>query len=320
MAEDTGVLFGTDDAVTVKKWRKKLFVDAAKEEFFSRFTGKEDTAICQQILELEGTHGDTITYTLRMRGFASGSMLESTTGITLAGSERYGQFYSNTVAIAEVGTSTKAKSKLDLQRPVFDLRTEMSAMLKEDIADWMENKKYVAATTAPTTDHYIDLTAESNPYFDHTTIELMVRKAMDVSPIIRPIKWDGKEWRVIIISKEQKKSLLADDTFMAGWQNAGPRDKSNPIFSGADFYWDGAVIYVYERAVVMSNNEARALLLGAQSLVIAYAQAWSWLEDLTDIPKRLPVVGTDALVGVGKTAFNSEDYGIIACDTKYIPD
>lgn len=81
------------------------------------------------------------------------------------------------------------------------------------------------------------------------------------------------------------------------------------------------MIHEYERILTYATwgsggatPGARALLLGAQAGVHAYAQYPHWYEKLFQY-NRIPGVATDLIYEVAKTVFNSEDFGVIAIDT-----
>lgn len=316
-----GNIWGSADAVTVKSWSAVLHKEGIADQFFSRFQGSGPESIVQVNLDLTKKQGDAITFDL-MNEFA-GAGQESATGIILTGNEEIPTTETFTLALLESGHATRAKSKLDIKRPAFDLRKELGARLKTWILNKKENKLIVNASTllsSPSTDRYIDITVESNALFDTAVIDRAYRLARTTTPYIRPVMVDGKEWFVIIASPWQIKSLREDTVFQAFGENALPRSiQENPYFRGAKYAWNNCLIFEYNRVVLSSGLIARALFMGAQAMSVAYGQQWSWLEDLADI-KRLPVLGTDALWNADKTVFDDKEYGMITIDTLYEED
>lgn len=179
--------------------------------------------------------------------------------------------------------------------------------------------------------------------FGTRVIEFLKRKAREVItgsyggqtlkvPKIAPVKIDGKDTYVMVISRLQEKSLKADSRWNENQQNANVRGESNPIFSGAIGIWDGVVIKVSERiqtrtgaggvtateyfndfgaAKVDAINEVdgvgvqvdRGLFLGANACVVAYGKMPTKYTSKEDID-RIDAVAVHSIYGVAKPTFN----------------
>ena len=59
--------YGVNDALAVKLWSKKLFQEALKKTYFSRFLGKTSSSLIQIKDETSKGPGDRITIGLRMQ-------------------------------------------------------------------------------------------------------------------------------------------------------------------------------------------------------------------------------------------------------------
>ena len=106
----------------------------------------------------------------------------------------------------------------------------------------------------------------------------------------------------------------------------------SPLYNGSQGVWNGLILKKHRKVVRFSNygggavSAARALVLGRQALVCAYAgegsdskyQFWEDTEDRGNIY----VAGFESIFGVKKTQFTidgvARDFGVIAVDT-YIP-
>ena len=141
--------FATGDALTRKIWSAKLFKEMVRDIYLSKFMGEGADNIVQVKTDLIKQKGDKITVGLRMRLTGAGQS-SSTTGITLEGNEEALDFYDYSVSLVEHGHAVKTGSKLDLQRPAFDLRTELKDSLKEWVSEKLEKLLISAAVTAPT--------------------------------------------------------------------------------------------------------------------------------------------------------------------------
>ncbi len=110
--------FATGDALTAKLFSVKLFRESIKDIFFSKFTGVGFNNIIEKKNELESKKGDAVTFGLKARLTGAGV---DTDVDDIEGSEEEITFYDFTVTLIERANAVKAKSKLDLKRPAFDL-------------------------------------------------------------------------------------------------------------------------------------------------------------------------------------------------------
>lgn len=83
----------------------------------------------------------------------------------------------------------------------------------------------------------------TNDKLDIGMIELMKRMAQDADPLIRPVMVKSDEpWFIYLVGKYGFRDLRNDTTLQAFHQNALPRNRDNPMFSGGDLLWDGVII------------------------------------------------------------------------------
>ena len=89
-----------------------------------------------------------------------------------------------------------------------------------------------------------------------------------------------------------------------------------------------AILHSHESVIGFSDYGAgspgtlparRALMFGRQAGVMAFGSPgdgmrFSWHEELEDRGNQL-IVGSDTIVGVKKSRFNSKDFGVLAIDT-----
>lgn len=312
--------FATGDNLTKKVWSAKVAKESLRSMYLSKFMGEGDNNIIQTKTDLKKEKGDRITISLRMVMTNAGQS-SSTTGITLEGNEEALVFYDYSVSLSEYGHAVKAQSKLSLQRPPFDLRSEMKDALADWLADKMEKLLITALTTAPTSGHKIVKTSGSGAgNLSVAFIQQMKRKAQLATPKIRPLKIDGKEYYVILAHPYATKGLKGDSDWKNAQLYANVRGSDNPIFTGALGVIDGCVIHEYDRStLLLSGTIARTLLLGAQAGCVAWGQMPEWYEKLFDY-YRIPGVAVDFLAGFGKAKFNNEDYAVIALDHTYTAD
>lgn len=311
--------FASDNALTQKIWSAILFKEAEKDIYLSKFMGEGADNIIQLKNDLTKKKGDKITIGLRMRLTKPGES-SSTTGITLEGTEEALTFYDFAIELAEYGHAVKAGSKLDIQRPAFDLRTEMKDALKAWIPEKLESLLISALVLAPSTNRVIDDSGTGDAGLTAARISKIKRAAKLAKPKIRPVNIEGGLYYVLLAHSLSTKTLKVDEDWRAAQLYANIRGMKNPIFTGALGLYDGVVVHEYDRdELLVTGSEALNLLLGAQAAVLGYAQYPSWLEKLFDY-NRIPGVATDMLLAHGKSVFDEEDFGTFMLVTDYEAD
>lgn len=390
----TATAFGTNDPRTQKKWSKKMFEYALNELWFLEYglMGTGPNSIIQVAAELDGEHqsGDEITFELEepLSGTGQGDDGDTT------GNEESLVIDNMSMKIHERAHSVVSKGKMSEKRTSTVFRDAAKRGLGRWTREKMENDilasvyglyndSGIATVTelAPSTNRHLNIgqkadgtvatakntlalmSAETvaNYLMGTKILQLMKRKAQLSTPKIRPIRVKGYPYPiyVVLLHPYQIKAIKAE-TGSAGYAAiqaaANKRGDMNPLFSGAEFLWDGLLAYEYDRAPMragaggatpaegfllnagktattdpLANGTyaARAVLLGAQAAVFGWGQRPAWYEEKKDA--RKPKVVTDMLYGCSKTRWNTydadadtntagDDYGVITVDTMVVPD
>lgn len=332
--------FATGDALTQKLWSVSTLREAVKDVFFSKFMGKggydsarksvNTDAIITVKEELTKSKGDQITVPLRMRLTNDAVDTESA---DLEGNEEEMIFHDFSVAVEEKGSAVKAKNKMALQRPAFDLRSEFKDGLRDWLTEYIDIQTIIALSASPTSGETVfggDATetgdVDASDVMSTTVISKAKRKARLHSPKMRSVMVNGKSYFVLLLHDFQFKAIQAETAWQQAQREAGVRGMDNPIFSGAEGVWDGVILHKYERVRQFSNwgsgsnvTGASALLLAAQAGCHVWAQYPKWYEKLFDY-NRIPGVATDLIWKAAKTKFNSKDYGVVTVQTAYTAD
>ena len=147
---------------------------------------------------------------------------------------------------------------------------------------------------------------------------------------LRPIRIEGEDRYVIMMHTFQAHDLRTNAN--AGqWLDiqkaaAAAQGQSNPIFKGALGMYRGAILHSHKVAVRFNNwgadslqPGARAAFMGRQAAVAAFGSPGSglrydWHEETRDNGDEI-VMSTKTIVGIKKTRFNNQDFGVIALDT-----
>lgn len=331
--------FATGDALTQKLWSEKVIRESIKDIFFAKLMGKsgwegqsktiDPNAVVTVREELTKSKGDQITIPLRMR--LTNDAIDSE-NVDVEGNEEEMIFEDFAIKIYEKANAVKAKSKMALKRPAFDLRTEFKDGLSDWLSEYIDIQCILALSTNPTSGHHIyggdatsTATIESADVLTTTLIGKARRKAKLNTPKVLPIMVKGKPWYVMLVHDYQMKEIRGEDTWINAQRYANVRGETNPIFTAAAGVYEGVVIQEYERVRTYSNwgsgavNGARAVLLGRQALALAWGQRPQWYEKLFQY-NRIPGVATDLIWGTAKPVFAGEDFGCITVDTAYAED
>lgn len=153
--------YGVNDALAVKLWSKKLFQDALKATYASRFMGKTSASLLQIKDETSKGPGDRITYGLRMQLTGAGVQGDG----TLEGNEEALTTYSDSVLIDQLRHAVRSGGKMSEQRIPFSVREEAKAGLQDwwagRIDDWFFNQ--LAGYTAQADTRYTGNQAATAP-------------------------------------------------------------------------------------------------------------------------------------------------------------
>ena len=357
--------WGVNDANAVKVWSKVLDAEVLKETYFSRFISTSAMSLAHQKTELSAGKGDEVKYNLRYllngRGVTEGQVLE--------GNEETLSIYQDSLRLGYLrhGVRTKSDITIDAQRVLFDTRAEAKDAMNDWFPDRLDTVFFnhlcgftpanVEGTTsgsvytggnpvvAPSAGRVLyakNLASDQAVQADSTavlTLDLIdqaVLKARTASPVIRPVKQNGKDWFVLFISEEQGYSLRADKTSAGNWfdlQKArlqGGEGDLNGIFSGAFGVYNNTVIHTSNRITrgvhsttgLALNNTRRAVFCGAQSLAVGFGQRntknkFTWSEKYFDYDEEVGIKA-GLVYGMKKTRYRGEDYGTIVISS-YVP-
>lgn len=187
-----------------------------------------------------------------------------------------------------------------------------------------------------------NIDSATNNLFGAEVIEAVKRKATlshDGYSKLMPIMVDGMELFVMFIHKYQAKALKASTSWKNSHLYCDVRGMKNEIFRGGLGIYDGVLLHEYDHiesrlgAGGSTATEyfeagdncangiyvARSLFCGRGCAVHGYAQYPDTVVKLHDYNSKWGA-SADMLVAIGKTKFNSEDYGVITVDTAYVPD
>lgn len=347
--------YGTNNALAVKLWSKKLFHEALKQTFMSRYMGDDSNSLIQLQNDTKKGAGDRITVGLRVQLSGAGIQGDG----TLEGNEEGLTTYSTNVFIDQLRHAVRSSGKMSEQRIPFSVREEARMGLSDWWADRIDQSciNQLTGNTLQTDNRYNGLQSPVVPVYttaaganrwvfvnaNETTeasvstsstmslavIDKCVATAKTAVPLIRPIKTAGGEFFVMFIHPFQTYALRTS-TGANDWpviQRAalqGGEISKNPIFTGAIGVYNNTVIVETARipngaAGTGGQVTRRAVFCGAQSAIMAVGQDNS-PEKMTWVEELFDYdnqlgVSAGMIFGVLKSTFNSVDFGTIAVTT-----
>lgn len=345
-------LYQTGNALAVKLWAKKLFEEALKQTYFSRFTGTGTDNVVQLKNETAKGPGDRITIGLRVQLTGSGVQGDG----TLESNEEALITYTDNVFIDQLRHAVRSAGKMSEQRVTFEVREEARMGLQDWFGDRLDTSFFnqIGGNTAQTDTRFTgnqvaiapdaahkkyvnanestDASISTTSLFSLTVLDKALEAAVTASPLIRPIKYQGENMYVAFVHPVQVTDLRTS-TATGQWLDiqkaamTGGRVNDNPIFTGALGVYNNIVLHSAFRIPQAVNagtglaiaSTRRAVFCGAQAAVMAYGQNnqdgdMTWVEELFDYGNQLGVAA-GLIFGIKKMVFNSADFGTITIPT-----
>lgn len=340
--------YGVGHPLAVKLWSRKLFQEALKTCWMSKFIGNDSNSLIQIKGETQKSAGDRVRVGLRMQLSGQGVQGDS----TLEGNEEALTTYYDDLLINQLRHAVRSDGKMSEQRVPFSVREEARMGLTDWWADRIDtclfnqlggntaqsDTKFTGnnATVAPDASHiyYPNSTTTEAQVSSATTsnvmkltfIDNLVERAKTLTPKIRPLKIEGEEKYVLFLHPYQVTDLrTSTSTSVITWFDLnkaalqGGKIKDNPIYTGALGEYNGVIIHESTRVPFVTANVARAIFCGAQAGLIGYGQdntdnKMTWEEKLFDYGNQLGVAA-GLIFGCKKTIFNSADFATIILPT-----
>jgi len=314
--------------------------------------------------------GDTVNFNILAPLSGEGVLGDN----ILEGNEEALTYYAESVTVNQIRNAVRV-SGMSEQRTFKNCMSDAKELLQLWMAEHMEKQTTLAlsglasscslfSATAPSSNRklacgvdaatmltFTNETADSfdsdldatNEVFGTKVISVAKRKAQECAagyPKLRPIKFGGKDYYVMLIHPLQAKQLKMETAWINAQKDALPEGKDNPIFTGKLGVWDGVVVHEYDRIETRLGDGvgtaattyfesgdaagngvyiARSLFLGAQAAVWGVAKKMSFKEKEFDYGNQMGV-SVGMIWCPQKVQFNSQDYGTMIVDTAIVPD
>ena len=301
-----------------KVWANKVWHEGVKDSYFDKFTAMDGSNVVHQNKDLTNVKGDSVVFGLMMN--LNGPGVEGNQ--KLAGAEDTLNIYDFTVQTKLIRNAV-SRFEADDQKTQYNMLKEIKGALKQWLADWYDNKLISELSfTASSSKEAVYASAAgtlssitANDKLTTTVISRAKRKAMLHAPKVQPIKVDGMDKYIMLVSPWAARDLKDDPKWLTAQQNANVRGSKNPIFTGALGEYDGVILYEYERVANQPNGASSAnvcynTLLGRQAACFAVARPAKHIEQ-TDDYGNIAGNGIAFYGEVKRTKFNNKDYGSI---------
>lgn len=340
--------FPVNSPLAVKLFSEKLFRDALKETYISKFIGKGTTSLVQLLTDTQKGAGDKITYGLRMQLSSAGVSGDS----SMEDNEEALSFYSDSIVIDQLRNAVRSSGKMSEQRVPYNMREEARMALSDWLADAMDTSFFnqitgntgesdvkrtgMQAAAAPTTlivggGHSTEasLSATTTHCLTLRDLDRAVATAKVASPVFKPIRMKGEDYYVAFIHPYQTYQLRGQ-TSTGQWADIqkaaiqGGNISGNPIFTGALGVYNGVILHESTRVPVIAGTPnsgsasdfRRGAFCGAQAAALAFGQdngpnRTSWNEKMFDYGNQLGVAA-GVIWGLKKSKFNSADFAAMA--------
>ncbi len=302
--------YGTASAETVKLWSRKLFHEALKSTWASKFMGKDSNSLIQVVEDTSKGPGDRVRVTLRMLLSGAGIAGDG----TLEGNEEALTSYTDNLFVDQLRHAVRSAGRMSEQRVPFDLRQESM----RGLADWWSDRidtaffnqiagiktvpstatvetvdlRYTGANTPtePDTAHIkVAGTADTTAFtlntsqslstwsFKVSLIDDAVAIAKTASPAIRPLRVNGEDYFVCFLHPRQVRDMRKNfdpgmwgDIQQAAMQ--GGKVSDNPIFTGALGVYNGTILHESAR-VPQALDDSGTVLTHTRRAIFCGAQA-----------------------------------------------
>jgi N4-gp56 family major capsid protein len=357
-------VIGVNSPQAVRKYSALLATDVLRQSYFgTKFmaTGADASAPIQVHTELEKDAGDKIQVDLSAR--LRQQPVEGDD--TLEGNEENLIFFTDELQIDQMRCGVNGGGRMTRKRTLHDLRTVARARQSEWWSQAFDEQLFMAlsgtrgengdylyplsysgfagnAFIAPDASHQLysggaasAATITIADTFSLTDIDRAVTRARTLGndgsgqSKLRPIKIDGGEHFVMILSPEQELSLRSN-TNAGQWLDiqkaaAAAEGRNNPIFKGSLGMYNNVILHSHDAIIRYTGGVganipvARGLFLGAQACSLAWGTAgaglrFDWNEVMRDNGNQL-VISSSSIFGIKKTRFDGADYGVIAIDS-----
>lgn len=218
-----------------KLWAKKVWREGLKESYFDKFTSTDGKNVVHRNNDLKTAKGDKVVFGLAMNLAGAGVV---GTRATLKGKEDQLSIYDFSVTVDLIRNAVTRYEAEDQKSPYDNLPLIKSA-LTQWLSDYLDDTLMSKLSANPTAGEVMYAasagTVAGTTATDKLTCSLISaarRKAKMHAPKVNPIKVDGQDKYIMLVSPWAARDLKEDPVWQAAQQNANVRGADNPILVG----------------------------------------------------------------------------------------
>lgn len=309
-------------AIIPKVWAADLFAQAENLTFWGQFEGPEGSGMpIIRKNDLEQKAGDTIHVDMVLALTGAGSTGDTT---LTEGNEEKMKFRQMDVTVNALKHGVRWSNLTEIL-VTHDMRTSALGQLSKWLAGKLDNEAFTAltATTLPTINKWfagtsttVNTVADSDAGGRLTLTDISAAKAYaQASLLMEPMRMEGgEEYFGMVVHPYANLALKNSTGYQQAMREAMDRGRTNPLFSGASFVWDGVIGYVSNRVPVANNANspvaavASNILFGAQAGSRAYAYYPRWTEQAFSYEEEVGIA-TFVVEGFAANVFDLSSAG-----------
>lgn len=253
------------------------------------------------------------------------------------------------IVIDQIRNGVKSKGRMSEQRTVLQFRTQT----RDKLGFWLGNRvdemmflaasgraftlnldgstrpgvsqlpslQFAASVTAPTSNRQkfpgANVATSTLTTGDKMSWTLLVSaKATAIRRRLKPIRMNGQNTYLVVMSPEQSRDLKTDTDYKTIVANGGNRGKTNELFTGAFAMVDGLVLFDHAKVCTNFGTSVQfgagsnvpgclALLMGAQAMGFASIGEPAYEESSITDYKNRPGSSYGQILGIKKPLFQS---------------
>lgn len=283
------------DAAVPELWNKKLYVEAERKMFWSRFEGMETSGMpVIRKDDLAKQPGDVIhinsIYQMTGAGVTGAS--------TLQGNEETMRLAQKDLSIDWLRHATavnkRTKGQINFTWAIQAAQPLLSTWLSKKMDNAIFTKFGTATTALFAGDATSTATLDASDTLSTTTLDKI--KTYMEDNLAEPIRTDGgEEYYGIVIHPYDAYNLRQDSTWSQAQRDANIRGDNNPLFTGAMGVYNGMIIYK-NKGVSNSASKSKCIVFGGESVFRGYGMVPTFTNQLEDYGFQVGV-GVEAVYG-----------------------
>ena len=316
-------LVPTGAAEAAEAWAADIWKEHLEEIFWGPYIKDSRDAIIVRKMELEKGKGETINHSMARQLTGDGILDDN----RQEDNEEAVEWFSDDVTLRQFRNAVRLAGKLSEKRTAFNQGELAKDLLRDWLAGFLDNRVFVTIATSPTRAIYggdatSTATIESGDFLTLPLLTQAKTVARKATPQIRPPRVKEGEYYVFVMSPDVNYDLKTRDPgYNEAHKEAMQRGPTNPLFTGAEFIYDGVIGRVCTRVPLTTDwgsgsnlNGAENLFLGLRTGVLAIGRKPDMVIQAFDYENKIGFA-IRIIAEIAKATFDGNDHGVIAVRT-----